>query len=630
MKNPLVRCIIRIAGLALLALLVSTPSQAADHNDPNSINSIFSDIKADPADLYDLFGWPSDDVSGGEKVIVALTFASVPEAGVFDTDMLYRILLAPSPRVTSGLKDDESFKGMLKYFQALEDKYVGLKPAQIRVTVNKDQRAQVDFAGFPEGPGGTFSQKDVELNKVVHIDTPNGFVIKAYIGGRDDAFFNDLPGFFRSINYAPQFYLVPESKTDTRETKIPKTLLELEGNKLFNFDPANPEHGQGKKLDLPAGPLTWNGTKFLKDEKGNFRFVYSGKDAQAGRNINAIILEIPLAFITVSPASDRVVNAWGESWVLSASGKIAQIKADRPPLVRPFFLERPWLLPAVLILLGALFLFWAVRAILRRRAGQPAKSTGVKTWIKPVAWAVLGLAMVFIGWAVGCILTKVAAQKPVLAMSQSELEAQLRQYKLIDTDGQPFADAALNERESDKQLGAFNFSLALPLVTRLAHLGWGFGPSIEALGLRSSFDCSNAPVSVYKTYSSALAAFPRSRKVLFQKLNMPDDTWKKRPGLDIPLKRSLEIFVPNVCPIDMDTTGTWPYGRRPEDQVATRFLSLFLDMEQQVGGKKCNIETLNDPALWASAPIEPKTPPNPLKNDKEFLKEFPYFAEPWP
>jgi hypothetical protein len=210
------------------------------------------------------------------------------------------------------------------------------------------------------------------------------------------------------------------------------------------------------------------------------------------------------------------------------------------------------------------------------------------------------------------------------------LDDQLRKYKLIDTDGQPFADAALNERESDKQLGAFNFSLALPLVTRLAHLGWGFGPSIEALGLHSSFDCSNAPVSVYKVYSSALAAFPRSRKVLFQKLNMPDDSWKKRPDMDIPLKRSLEIFVPNVCPIDMDTTGTWPYGRRPEDQVATRFLSLFLDMEQQVAGKKCNIETLNDPALWASAPIEPKTPPNPLKNDKEFLKEFPYFAEPWP
>lgn len=29
----------------------------------------------------------------------------------------------------------------------------------------------------------------------------------------------------------------------------------------------------------------------LKDEQGNFRFVYSDKDAQAGRNVNAIILD---------------------------------------------------------------------------------------------------------------------------------------------------------------------------------------------------------------------------------------------------------------------------------------------------------------------------------------------------
>ena len=58
---------------------------------------------------------------------------------------------------------------------------------------------------------------------------------------------------------------------------------------------------------------------------------------------------------------------------------------------------------------------------------------------------------------------------------------------------------------------------------------------------------------------------------------MPDDSWN-RNGLDIPLRRPIEIFIPNVCAIDMDTTGTWPFGRRLEDQVATRFLSLFLDM----------------------------------------------------
>src|SRR5918999_266245 len=118
----------------------------ADHNDPNAVNSIFSDIDVSAADLYDLFGFPSDDTDGGEKVVIALTFASIPEAG--------------------------------------------------------------------------------------------GHGIKTYIGGRDDAFFNDLTGFFRSINYAPQFYYVPHTAAASlRELKIPKTLLELEGNDLFNFDP---------------------------------------------------------------------------------------------------------------------------------------------------------------------------------------------------------------------------------------------------------------------------------------------------------------------------------------------------------------------------------------------------------
>ena len=170
-----------ILRLLPVFLLLSPVSFAADHNDPNAINSIFSDIDANAADLYDLYGFPSDDVVGGEKVVVALTFASVPATGVFDPDVLYRILIAPNPRIAPPLKDDASLDGILKYFQA----------------------------------------------------------IKVFIGGRDDAFFNDLPGFFRSINYAPQFYNIPLSMANARELPIPKTLLELEGNDLFNFDPAN-------------------------------------------------------------------------------------------------------------------------------------------------------------------------------------------------------------------------------------------------------------------------------------------------------------------------------------------------------------------------------------------------------
>jgi Domain of unknown function (DUF4331) len=519
----------------------------ADHNDPNAVNSIFSDIDHSPADLYDLFGFPSDDQSNGEAVVIALTFASVPEAGVLDSDMLYRIQIAAHARAVKPT-DDHSLEALLKYLDAVKNKYLGeLKSSEIRVTVDKSQRVTVRFFNFP---GGSFATQ-IATNTIQEIETPSGHSIKAFIGGRDDAFFNDLPGFFRSINYAPQFYHVPHTMTEARELPIPKTLLELDGNDLFNYNPANPDHGSGVKLDLPPGPWTWKGNKFKKDENGNYRFVYSGKDAQAGKNVNAIILEIPLAFITQAPAENRIVNTWGESWVLKAAHKVESIPDD------PFWLEHPFAL---------------IDAI--------------------------------------------------------RLDDELKKYKLVDTDGQAFADAALSEREDNRQLGANNFWLGPHFVKRLAHLGWGFGPSVTALGLKCSFDHDNSPVSVHRTYSSVVTAFPRVKKTLFQALNMPDNSWNPK-GLNIPLRRAFEVFVPNVCAIDMDTTGTWPFGRRLEDQVATRFLSLFLDMEAEFNGKKYHVDLLNDQSLWDSAPIVPKTPPNPLANDAPFSKEFPYLAKAW-
>ena len=85
-------------------------------------------------------------------------------------------------------------------------------------------------------------------------------------------------------------------------------------------------------------------------------------------------------------------------------------------------------------------------------------------------------------------------------------------------------DAALSEREDNRQLGANNFWLAPHFIKRLGHLGWGFGPSITALGFASAFDHDNSPVSVYRTYELVAEAFPRVKKILFQELNMPDDS----------------------------------------------------------------------------------------------------------
>jgi hypothetical protein len=520
----------------------------ADHNDPNAVNSIFSDIDVSAADLYDIFGFPSADASGGEKVVIALTFSATPDTGVFDADMLYRVRIATDRRPARPRDDDPSLASLLAYLEGVKTNYLSvLRPSEVRVTVDAGNRANLRFINFP---GGDFAAA-IDTNRSLDLRSPGGHAIKAFVGGRDDAFFNDLPGFFRSINYAPQFYHVPHTMPDLRELKIPKTFLELEGNDLFNFDPAFPDWGHGKKKDLPAGPLTWSGSRFKKDANGNFRFVYSGADARAGQNCNAIILELPLAFLADRPAEQRVVNAWGESWVLKASAKVETIPDD------PLWIEHP-------------------RALFDTLA----------------------------------------------------LDDELKRYKLVDTDGQAFADAALSEREDNRQLGANNFWLAPHFIKRLGHLGWGFGPSISALGLACAFDHDNSPVSVHRSYAHVAEAFPRVKKILFQELNMPDDSWNPK-GLPIPLRRAVDIFIPNVNSIDMDTTGTWPFGRRLEDQVATRFLSTFLDMSASLGGRRYHVELLNDPALWASAPIEPKTPPNPLKNDKEFLSDFPYLAAPW-
>ena len=363
----------------------------ADHNDPNAVNTIFSDIDVSAADLYDLFGFPSDDTQGGEKVVVALTFAAVPRAGVLDSDMLYRLQIAPGRRVARESRSGETLEEMLKYLDAVKEKYFGtLTPSEVRVTVNDQGRATLRFSNFP---GGSFAA-EIDVNQSVVLKSPAGHAIKVFVGGRDDAFFNDLTGFFRSINYAPQFYHVPHTLKEARELPIPKTFLELEGNNLFNFNPAIPDHGHGVKLDLPPGPWSWTGDKFRKDSNGNYRFVYSGRDAQAGKNINAIILEMPLAFVTRAPTQERIVNAWGESWVKKAAKKVESIPDDA------FWLEHPWALVDAL-----------------------------------------------------------------------KLDEELKQYKLVDTDGQPFADAALSEREDNRQLGANNFWLAPHFVKRLGHLG---------------------------------------------------------------------------------------------------------------------------------------------------------------
>ncbi|MEA3276566.1 MAG: hypothetical protein U9Q81_15000 [Pseudomonadota bacterium] len=105
-----------------------------------------------------MFGYPSDDTSDGEKVVVQLTFASLPETGVFDPDLLYTIHMDADPRLSMDV--EPSLEGILRYADAVKDKYFQQKAPEIRVTFNNENQAKVDFVDFP---GGTFT-KVVETN----------------------------------------------------------------------------------------------------------------------------------------------------------------------------------------------------------------------------------------------------------------------------------------------------------------------------------------------------------------------------------------------------------------------------------------------------------------------------------
>src|SRR5262245_36460423 len=138
---------VRVAVCA--AALSAAVAFAADHNDPNAVNSIFSDVDVSAADLYDFFGFPSDDETGGEKVVVALTFASVPSAGVFDTDMLYRIKLDPDRRRDP--MGQGSLEAVFDYAKAIDETYLESDVREVRVSVDAQGRAAMSFIDFPGG-----------------------------------------------------------------------------------------------------------------------------------------------------------------------------------------------------------------------------------------------------------------------------------------------------------------------------------------------------------------------------------------------------------------------------------------------------------------------------------------------
>lgn len=235
--------------------------------------------------------------------------------------------------------------------------------------------------------------------------------------------------------------------------------------------------------------------------QGNFRLVYSGRDARAGINVNALIFEIPLSFVTDRPEEERVVRIWGESWVLKAAHKVETIP------------------------------------------------DGDTSWFGSI-WSTIE------GWF--------SSETP--PAEAAGFNSNKDDYKLVDVVGVSFLDAVLNERFDERQRHN-NLLLARQYVKRFAHLGWGFAPSVSALGLGTCFDHDNSRVSVHKTYDLATAAFPRVKRCFFQTLHMPDDTWNKS-GKPIREKRTFEIFLPNVTRVDRVAPSV--RGRRSTSVIRTR------------------------------------------------------------
>jgi tetratricopeptide (TPR) repeat protein len=168
--------------------------------------------------------------------------------------MLYRILIAPDRRFVRSAGEDARLEGFLAYLETVKNKYLSvLQPSEVRVTVDRDNRAHFGFLNFP---GRSFSAV-VATNQSVTLQSPNRQPIKVFIGGRDDAFFNDLPGFFRSINYARQFYHVPHTMPDMRELKIPKTFLEVQRGFLAFSRGGYPDARSHYQIAEAAYPGYW-------------------------------------------------------------------------------------------------------------------------------------------------------------------------------------------------------------------------------------------------------------------------------------------------------------------------------------------------------------------------------------
>lgn len=214
--------------------------------------------------------------------------------------------------------------------------------------------------------------------------------------------------------------------------------------------------------------------------------------------------------------------------------------------------------------------------------------------------------------------------------------------EVVDGQGIAFADTILGRRANKfSEIGPHNGSLstATTILKNFADLAVAFGRDFETIGFDTCADLSG--VDPFRTSSkslSTLSAFKIVRGCLFQRI---------RPELGAASMTPMGVFVPNHQRVDFrlvadGSESSFPNGQRPDEQVASMFTSLLLDLEGGIcedsagagfdgtRDRPCTVDTLQgqDPAQFGDLPLNPPT------NDVEFVRNtagrlaFPYLPGP--
>ncbi len=159
---------------------------------------------------------------------------------------------------------------------------------------NNGMRAKITFKNFHFAKATGWWQVVVPSNGARAAVDPqklrNVEGIDIFVGGRDDAFYVDLGGFFRSMNWSSA----------------------LDKDREFIWE------GGVSYLDSSEKKEAYNRAKRLLD-RDKMEIVYNGADSRAGNNINAIAFSIPMERLTKNLSRDRIIRVWAESFLTESA-----------------------------------------------------------------------------------------------------------------------------------------------------------------------------------------------------------------------------------------------------------------------------------------------------------------------